>query len=85
MEQQEIVEKLRKNPAALQSLMHSQDGQSLMRALQGNDGGKTLNHAAMQAAGGNTAEMMRLLQQVMGSPEGSALVHRIEETLKKQG
>ena len=85
MEQQEIVEKFRKNPAALQSLMQSQDGQNLMRALQGNDGGKTLNHAAMQAAGGNTGEMVRLLQQVMGSPEGSALVHRIEENLKKQG
>lgn len=85
MEQRDIVEKLRKNPAALQSLMQSQDGQSLLRALQGNDGGKTLNHAAMQAAGGNTGEMVQLLQQVMSSPEGSALVQRIEETLKRQG
>ncbi len=84
MEQWEIVEKLRKNPAKLQALMQSQEGQSLMRALQGNDGGKTLQRAASQAAGGNSSEMVRLLQQVMSSPDGAALVQRMEEMLKNQ-
>ena len=84
MEQWELIEKLRKNPAAVQSLMYSPDGQQLLRTLQGPDGGKTLARAAKEAAGGNSGGMVRLLQQVMSSPEGAALIRRIGENLQKQ-
>ena len=84
MEQWELIEKFRKNPSAVQSLMYSSDGQQLLRALQGADGGKTLARAAKEATDGNSGEMVRLLQQVMSSPDGAALIRRIGENLQKQ-
>ena len=83
MEQSELMEKLRQNPAALQRVMRSQDGQQLMRMLSGADGGSALNRAAMQAAGGNTAEITKMIQNVMQSPEGAELIRRISESLLK--
>ncbi|MBQ1282081.1 MAG: hypothetical protein IIY16_07545 [Oscillospiraceae bacterium] len=83
MEQSELMEKLRQNPAALQRVMRSQDGQQLMRMLLGADGGSSLNRAAMQAAGGNTAEITKMIQNVMQSPEGAELIRRISESLQK--
>jgi hypothetical protein len=83
MEQSELMEKLRQNPAALQRVMPSQDGQQLMRMLSGADGGSSLNRAAMQAAGGNTSEMTKMIQNVMQSPEGAELIRRISESLQK--
>lgn len=83
MEQSELMEKLRQNPAALQRVMRSQDGQQLMRMLSGADGGSSLNRAAMQAAGGNTAEITKMIQNVMQSPEGAELIRRISESLPK--
>ena len=82
MEQSELMEKLRQNPAALQRVMRSQDGQQLMRMLSGADGGSSLNRAAMQAAGGNTAEITKMIQNVMQSPEGAELIRRISERLQ---
>ncbi len=83
MEQKEIMERLEKNPAMLQQLMHSQDGQALMQMLSGPDGGTTLQKAAMQAATGNTTQIVQMLQRVMESPEGAALVQRIHQSLQK--
>ena len=85
MDQQELAEKLKNDPAALRAVMASRDGQALFQALQGNDGGQHLRQAAMEAAGGNTAEMVRLVQQVMASPEGAALVERIKSSIQRQG
>ncbi|MDO4810370.1 MAG: hypothetical protein Q3985_00365 [Eubacteriales bacterium] len=78
-----MIQRLKKNPAALQSVMQSQDGQKLMQMLSGTDGGTGLNRAAAQAAGGNTADMVKMLKQVMSSPEGAALVQRIGQSLQK--
>ena len=83
MEQAELMEKLRQNPAALQRVMRSQDGQQLMRMLSGADGGSSLNRAVMQAAGGNTAEITKMIQNVMQSQEGAELIRRISESLQK--
>ena len=85
MDQRELAERLKNDPEALRSVMQSRDGQALFQALQGNDGGQRLRQAAMQAAGGNTAKMVRLLQQVMASPEGAALVERINDSIRRQG
>ena len=79
----EGVQEREGNPAALQSIMQSQDGQRLMQMLSGGDHGVSLNRAAAQAAGGNTADMVQMLKNVMSSPEGAALVQRIGESLQK--
>lgn len=83
MDQREVIERLKRDPSALQSIMQSQDGQRLMQMLSGSDGGAALNQAAMQASGGNTAEMVRMIKNVMSSPGGAALVQRIHDSLQK--
>ena len=83
MDQADMIRQLKQNPAALQGVMQSQDGQRLMQLLNGTDGGAGLNRAAAQAAGGNTADMVQMLKKVMSSPEGAALVQRIGQSLQK--
>ena len=83
MDQADMIQRLKQNPAVLQSVMQSQDGQKLMQMLSGADGGKSLNRAAMQAAGGNTGDMVQMLKKVMSSPDGAALVQRIGQSLQK--
>ena len=48
-----LVEQLRSNPAMLQGLMRSQDGQALMQMLTQGDRGTSLQRAAQAAALGN--------------------------------
>ena len=83
MDQVELVQKLKKNPAALPSITQSQAGLRLMQMPPGGDHRLSLNRAAAQAAGGNTADMVQMLKNVMSSPEGAALVQRIGESLQK--
>ncbi len=83
MEQKELMERLKQNPAALQQVMQSADGQALLKMLSGNDGGSALSRAAMQAASGNTGEMVQMIQNVMRSPEGAELIRRISSGLQK--
>ena len=42
MDRKEMMERLKRDPAALQAVMQSQDGQMLLRLLSGSDGGRTL-------------------------------------------
>ena len=79
MDQKEMMERLKRDPAALQAVMQSQDGQMLLRLLSGSDGGRTLQ----QAAAGDAAAMSQMLQGIMSSPRGAALVQRIGESLQK--
>ena len=81
MDQKEMMERLKRDPAALQAVMQSQDGQMLLRLLSGSDGGRTLQQAVRQAAAG--AAMSQMLQGIMSSPRGAALVQRIGESLQK--
>ena len=80
MDQKEMMERLKRDPAALQAVMQSQDGQML---LSGSDGGRTLQQAVRQAAAGDAAAMSQMLQGIMSSPRGAALVQRIGESLQK--
>ena len=50
MDQKELIDRLRRDPNAVQSLMTSADGQRLMQLLSGGDGGRTLQQAAGEAA-----------------------------------
>ena len=83
MELQELAERLRRDPAAVQAVMESPDGKALQRALQGRDGGAGLERAAAQAAGGNTAQMAQLLKNVLATPEGAKLLRRIARQLQQ--
>lgn len=83
MDQKEMMERLKRDPAALQAVMQSQDGQMLLRLLSGSDGGWTLQQAVRQAAAGDTTAMSQMLQGIMSSPRGAALVQRIGESLQK--
>lgn len=82
MDQKELIDRLRLDPNAVQSLMTSADGQRLMQLLSGGDGGRTLQQAAGEAAAGNTLQMAQMLKNVMSTPEGTALLRRIRDSLQ---
>ena len=83
MDEKTVAEQLRKNPAALKALMQSQDGQALMRMLTQGDGGAGLQKAVQSAAKGDAGAMARMVSQIMQSPEGAALVDRINKAVQK--
>ena len=78
-----MIQQLKSNPAMLQALMQSRDGQALMQMLSGGDRGASLQRAAQSAAKGNPAELARMIQQVMQSPGGAELVERINRAVQK--
>ena len=78
-----LVEQLKSNPAMLQRLMGSRDGQALLQMLTQGDRGASLQRAAQAAARGNPGEMMQMMRQVMCTAEGAALVERINQAMQK--
>ena len=80
MDQKELIDRLRRDPKAVQSLMTSADGQRQL--LSGGDGGRTLQQAAGEAAAGNTLQMAQMLKSIMSTPEGTALLRRIRDSLQ---
>ena len=83
MDQKEMMERLKRDPAALQAVMGSRDGQMLLGLLSGSDGGRTLQQAVRQAAAGDASAISGMLQGIMSTPQGAALVQRIGESLQK--
>ena len=79
----QMVEQLRSNPAQLQALMQSRDGQRLLQMLSGADRGASLQQAAQSAVRGDTTQMVQMVNQMMQSPEGAALVERINQAMRK--
>ena len=82
MNQQDMMQKLKSDPQALKSVMQSQDGRALLGMLSGGDNA-ALSRAARQAAGGDTAALSAMLQQVLSTPDGAALVQRLEDSLRR--
>ena len=78
-----MIQQLKADPARLEALMQSPDGQALLRMLSGGDQGASLQRAAQSAAKGNPAEMLRMMSQVMKSPAGAQLVQRINQSMKR--
>ena len=78
-----LAEQLKNNPAMLQALMRSQDGQALMQMLTQGDRGAELQRAVQSAARGDPADMVKLVNQVMQSPGGAELVARINKAVQK--
>ena len=83
MDQKEMMERLKRDPAALQAVMGSRDGQMLLGLLSGSDGGRTLQQAVRQAAAVDASAISGMLQGIMSTPQGAALVQRIGESLQK--
>lgn len=80
MELQEQIRKIQQNKALVQQLMQSPDGQKLLSMLT-QDGGAQLQNAADAASKGNTADMVRMLAQIMKSEEGAKLVRNINSQI----
>lgn len=78
-----LAEQLKSNPAMLQALMQSQDGQALLQMLTQGDRGAGLQRAVQSAAKGDPADMVKLVNQVMQSPGGAELVNRINKAVQK--
>lgn len=79
----QMAEHLKQNPAMLKNLMQSRDGQALMRMLTQQDQGASLQKAAQSAAKGDPAELARMVTKMMQSPDGAALVERINKAIQK--
>ena len=79
----QMAEHLKQNPAMLKNLMQSRDGQALMRMLTQQDQGASLQKAAQSAAKGDPAELARMVTRLMESPDGAALVERINKAIQK--
>ena len=80
--EQDMVKKLKNDPAALRSVMQSADGRALLGMLSGGDTA-ALGRAAQQAAAGDMSALSAMLQRVMATPEGAALVQHLEESLQR--
>ena len=78
-----LANELRQNPAMLQSLMRSPDGQALLRMLTQQDQGASLKQAVQSAVQGDTAKMVEIVRGIMNSPDGAALVERINQATKR--
>ena len=79
----QMAEHLKQNPAMLKNLMQSQDGQALMRMLTQQDQGASLQKATQSAAKGAPAELARMVTRLTESPDGAALVERINKAIQK--
>ncbi len=77
-----LVNQLKSNPAMLQSLIQSRDGQALLQMLTRQDRGAALQQAAQSAVRGDPSEMVRMVNQVMQSPGGAALMERISQAMR---
>ena len=78
-----IIAKFRQNHSLAEKIMQSGDGQQLLNMLTNKDGGAALERATQNAAAGDTQELAQLLGNLMRSPEGAALMRRLNETAQK--
>lgn len=76
------AEKLLKDKDKVMGMMNSPDAQKLMRLLQ-QQGGDRLEGAAQAAMKGSPEQLMKIMQNIMASPEGAQTVNRINKNLQK--
>ena len=72
-----------KNRDAITRLARSSDAQKLMELLQKQSG--QVKQAAQQAAAGDPAQLMAMMDQLMHSKEGAELVDRINSQASQAG
>ena len=73
---------LEQNRAAISQLAQSGDAQRLMELLRQGGG---VEQAAQAAAAGDPAALMAMMDRLMHTPEGAALVDRIGTQAKQAG
>ena len=73
---------LEQNRAAISKLAQSGDAQRLMERLRQGGG---VEQAAQAAAAGDPAALMAMMDRLMHTPEGAALVDRIGTQAKQAG
>ena len=73
---------LEQNRAAISKLAKSGDAQRLMELLRQGGG---VEQAAQAAAAGDPAALMAMMDRLMHTPEGAALVDRIGTQAKQAG
>ena len=69
-----IIQGMNQDPAAVQRLLSSQDGRRLVQMMA------QANNSAMR---GDTDQIVQMVNRLMQSPEGAALVERINQAAKK--
>ena len=79
-----LAEQLKQNPAMIQAMMRSQDGQKLIQMLTQGDRGSGFQQAVQSASAGNPAQMMQMVQRLMQNPEGAALIDRINRAMQNK-
>ena len=75
----DALRNLKANKALLQSLSQSKQAQQLMRMLSEKDGGAALQNAARAAERGNTADMAKMISDMMKDPQAAALIREIND------
>ena len=83
MHWEESTMEFEKNREAIAQLAKSSDAQKLRELLQRQSG--QVKQAAQQAAAGDPAQLMAIMDQLMRSKEGAELVDRIGAQAKKAG
>ena len=76
------AEALMKDPKALKELISSPDAQQLLSLLTRRNG-EDLKTAARQAGSGDTAALSSMLAGLYQSPEGKALMDRLQKQLDR--
>lgn len=79
----QTIERMKQNPAAVQQLLTSPDGQKLIQMMTQSDNGASLQKAANNAMRGNASQLMQMVNQLMQSPEGAELIERINQSARK--
>ena len=75
----DALRNLKANKALLQSLSQSKQAQQLMQMLSEKDGGAALQNAARAAERGNTADMAKMISDMMKDPQAAALIREIND------
>ncbi len=79
----QTIQQLNQDPATVQRLLTSQDGRKLVEMMTRANGGTAIQQAAMNAMRGDSTQITQMINQLMQSPEGAALVERINQATQK--
>lgn len=69
---------------AIAALAKSPDAQALARMLAQQGDQAALQKAAQEAAKGSPERLREMVKSIVGSPDGAALLRRLDETMGKQ-
>ena len=69
---------------AIAALANSPDAQALARMLAQQGDQAALQKAAQEAAKGHPERLQEVVRAIAGSPDGAALLRRLDETMSKK-